>query len=504
MAGKYRLTTLGCKVNQYESQQIRELLESLGLRAARDGETPDIAIVNTCAVTAEAARKTRQAVRRTARDGPTRVVAVGCAASENPQRLRDIKGVCATVGHDADIAHELRKLVSALPPHQAAEPACGASGAGPGCPDVDRNDVWIMPFDQRTNGRTPPQLAGSHNIVPKHLPDVKAGKIPAASIRAFAGHQRAPLKVQDGCDARCTYCIIPRLRPNLSWKPIEATVAEARDLVRSGHKEIVVTGVFLGAYGHDTARRTGRGRGESSLPGLIDALAQVEGLCRIRLSSLEPGDVTEDLLALLAGHDSCVPHLHLPLQSGSDRVLRRMNRQYRRDAYIGVIDRVRRRLDRPAITTDVMVGFPGETEEDFEATLEVARHAMFSKIHAFPFSPRPGTAAATWTDDFVNPDEVRERMRRLGDLEWECSVEFRRSLLGCVERVIVEKDRTSNGHGDRRCQTRHGRADRYFEVHFESEDASPGDLVSVRIDRVAPARTHGTCLTPGSCSSPCG
>jgi tRNA A37 methylthiotransferase MiaB len=220
------------------------------------------------------------------------------------------------------------------------------------------------------------------------------------------------------------------------------------------------------------------------------------------LSSLEPGDVDESLLEVLATHEQCVPHLHVPLQSGSAAVLRRMNRQYGRDEFVRLIERVNAVLDRPAITTDIIVGFPGETEKDFEATLEIARYAEFCKIHAFPFSPREKTAAARWKRDFVPPAVVRERMRRLAELECECSLAFRRRFIGELERVIVEHSRAFD---DRVClphNIHHGRADRYFEIHFEvgsQESGSPrtdrarvGDLVAVRIDRVTPTQTHGT------------
>jgi threonylcarbamoyladenosine tRNA methylthiotransferase MtaB len=235
---------------------------------------------------------------------------------------------------------------------------------------------------------------------------------------------------------------------------------------------------------------------------LVEALARVEGLERLRLSSLEPGDVDDSLLGILATHRTCVPHLHLPLQSGSERVLRRMNRQYTVEAFVEMIGRVRRSLDRPAISTDVIVGFPGETEADFEASLEIARFAEFCKIHAFPFSPREKTAAARWQKEFVPPPVVHERMQRLAEVERECSTAYRRRLLGSAERVIVEPsdalDEALNGVG-----IRHGRADRYFEIHFEADrEVHTGDLVPVRIDRITPTRTHGTHVNPRAADYP--
>ena len=507
MAGKYLLTTLGCKVNQYESQQIRELLESLGMRAAGNGEVPDIAVVNTCAVTSEASRKSRQALRRMARRGCTSVVAVGCAASEDAERLRKLDSVVAAIGHHADICPELRKLVVRKRAHSSSGPTHDRDSQAettPERPDAGRDDVWMNPFVSGLRDR--PSASGTANpsipILPRPSSVVKIEDPLTTRIESFAGHQRAFLKVQDGCNARCTYCIIPRLRPRLRSKPIEAAVAEVRGLVRAGHKEIVVTGIFLGAYGRETTGGKRSAGQRSPLVRLIEALAKVEGLERLRLSSLEPGDVNDVLLEVVTRHENCVPHLHLPLQSGSEKVLRRMNRQYTRDAFIEMVDRVRSALDRPAITTDIIVGFPGEAEEDFRASLEVARHAMFAKIHAFPFSPRDRTAAARWKEDFVDPAETRERMRRLAEVERECSLAFRRCFIGRLERVIVERGEDTNDEALPWAPIHHGRSDRYFEVRFEAEEVRPGDLVSVRIDRVTPTRTHGTYMNRGVDRSP--
>ncbi len=503
MAGKYLLTTLGCKVNQYESQQIRELFESLGLRAARRGEVPDIAVVNTCAVTAGASRKTRQALRRLTRGTCGSVVAVGCGASQDAERLRTLDGVTATIGHDVDICAELRELVVQklqCPSLRSRNEATSPARATLERSNADRNDVSMNPLAFEPDGRASVLRTAnpSIDIVPPSSPVVKTEGGLASRIKSFAGHQRAFLKVQDGCDACCTYCVIPHLRPKLRWKPIEAAVAEAQGLVRSGHKEIIVTGIFLGAYGRDTAVRKRFPGQESPLARLVDALAKVGGLKRLRLSSLEPGDVDAALLDVLSRHEECVPHLHLPLQSGSERVLRRMNRQYTRDDYVAVLDRVRDVLDRPAITTDVMIGFPGETEEDFRASLDVARHATFAKIHAFPYSPRERTAAAGWRNDFVHPAEVRKRMRLLAEVERDCSLAFRRSFVGHVERILVEEGEEFD-HCSPACPpVHHGRSDRYFQVHFEAERIRPGDLVSVRIDRITPTHTHGTYIKGGA------
>jgi threonylcarbamoyladenosine tRNA methylthiotransferase MtaB len=497
MVRKYLLATLGCKVNQYESEQVREVLELHGFQPAQRHDVPDIAVVNTCAVTAGASRKNRQAIRRVSRGGRTPVVVVGCGATADAQSLRTLSGVTAVLGHDLDVCAELRKL---LVTRLEAEPnplaAFSADRAG-SAPPVTRNDLRMNPVSDRPAGDAPTTFpAAPLESLRATLPLVKRNSDLTARIESFAGHQRAFLKVQDGCDAFCTYCIIPRLRPALRSKPIDVALAEACDLVKTGHKELVLTGIFLGSYGRETAVRRRWAPPRSKLPALVDAIARVRGLERLRLSSLEPGDVDDALLDVLTRHRCCVPHLHLPLQSGSDRILRRMNRQYTRDAFLNMIDRVRGVLDHPAITTDVIVGFPGETDEDFEASLEIARYAGFCKIHAFPFSPREKTAAARWTAQFVDPTTVHRRMQRLAEVERELSIAFRRQFIGCVERVIVETTPESDDGVGLASTLRWGRTDRYFEVHFDADGLRPGHVAAVRIDRVTPTRSHGTHL-PG-------
>jgi tRNA A37 methylthiotransferase MiaB len=212
------------------------------------------------------------------------------------------------------------------------------------------------------------------------------------------------------------------------------------------------------------------------------------------LSSLEPGDLTDHLLDVLAGHDCCVPHLHLPLQSGRSEILRRMNRQYDVDDYLGMVERVWDVLDRPAISTDVLVGFPGETDADFEATLDVARRVGFCKIHAFRFSAREGTAAARWKNRFVNGRVARERLDRLKELERATAHRFQQQFIGSVERVIVEGGYDHHHRPDGEAGLMHGRGDRYFEVFFEAPPPDPpraGDVVYVRVDRAASAGVSG-------------
>lgn len=303
------------------------------------------------------------------------------------------------------------------------------------------------------------------------------------------GRQRAFLKVQDGCDAHCTYCIIPRLRPRLFSKPVQAAIEEATRLVACGHVEIVLTGIFLGAYGQQTALRRRQVNARTvPLAELVEGLCRgVPGLKRLRLSSIEPGDLSDQLLDVLASHEQVVPHFHLPLQSGSDQILRRMNRQYRRDDFLRMVERVKTAFDRPALTTDIIVGFPGETEEDFRQTVDVVGAARFIHIHAFPFSPRPGTAAVRWKGQFVPGKVANQRLECLRQLSEQYSFEFRSGFVGQIEHVITERDVPAGANQ----RLRHGRCARYFPIWFDAPSVAAGEVVPVRIEQVTPGRTFG-------------
>jgi threonylcarbamoyladenosine tRNA methylthiotransferase MtaB len=352
-------------------------------------------------------------------------------------------------------------------------------------------DGWLEP------GAAPATSASGCLLEPG--PGAAGGttSLPLLSDHA-AGHARAFLKVQDGCDAHCTYCIIPRLRPELWSKPLEQAVEEARALVAAGHREIVLTGIFLGAYGQRTALRrrqraaaggAASGGGGASLAQLAEALCtRVPGLLRLRFSSLEPMDLSDELIEVLRRLPQVVPHFHLPLQSGSDRLLRRMNRQYRRDEFLRMLDRVRRAFDRPALTTDIICGFPGECDGAFEQTLDIVRRAKFIHVHAFPFSPRPGTAAARWTDDRVPPAIAQARIEQLRQLALDHCQAYRRQFAGETVQVLVERpDATARELG-----LAHGRCPRYFDVHFHWPQARWGEPIDVRIDRITRTRTFGS------------
>lgn len=369
-----RLVTLGCKVNQYETQLVKEALESAGYAEAEPGEHAHLSVVNTCTVTHEGDAKSRQLVRRLHRDNPaTRIVVMGCYATRAPEELQSLPGVVRVIADKNRLDEELRDF---------------------GVPELPRG------------------------------------------IRRFDGHHRAFVKVQDGCLLNCTYCIIPRVRPSPRSRAPEEIVAEVAQLVASGYCEIVLTGVHLGHYGIDLSKGQAKPRWRR-LWHLLDELGKLPGDFRIRLSSLEAAEVRDDLVRALSRHPRVVPHLHLCLQSGSDRILARMKRRYRSAGFLERCRRLRSALDLPAFTTDVILGFPGETDDDFEATCRVVREVGFCKVHVFSYSPRRGTEAAHYTGQVPAP-VVAERRERLLRIEQELADRFMRALLGRRLDVLVE------------------------------------------------------------------
>jgi threonylcarbamoyladenosine tRNA methylthiotransferase MtaB len=303
--------------------------------------------------------------------------------------------------------------------------------------------------------KTPPKLLGLPNLT------------------VFRGQTRAFLKVQDGCDGYCSYCIVPKARPEIYSKPIDEVMEEAQRLVEAGHKEIVVTGIFLGAYGQKTARKSKWDQKKNiQLPLLVKKLAQIKNLKRIRLSSLEPGDVTKELLDVFCNNANVMPHLHLSLQSGSDSILKKMCRQYRAEEFLETIEMIKERLDRPAITTDIIVGFPGETEDDFERTVELAKKIGFAKMHVFSFSARKTTAAAKMQGTVKN-EVIKKRSQILHKLNDELAYKFRQQFVGEKAKILVENTGKNVG----------GRSERYFLVYIDSDEKriSKNDLVEVRL-----------------------
>ena len=369
-----RLVTLGCKVNQYETQQIKEALLRADFREAADSEPADLCVVNTCTVTENADSRGRQVVRQLARDNPNcQTIVTGCYAT-----------------HDPDSVARLPNVIEVVP-------------------------------DKR------------------ELPDVLlrlgVAEFPTG-ISRFDGHKRAFVKIQDGCILRCSYCIIPHVRPRLESRSPEEIEDEIRRLIDFGYEEIVLTGIHVGHYGVDTTR--GRsGQAPFRLWHLLQRLDHIPGRWRLRLSSIEAAEVSDDFISAAAACEHLCPHFHPALQSGSDTVLARMRRRYRVAQFLESVAKLHERLPNPALSTDIIVGFPGETDEEFEQTLDTCRQARFMKIHVFPFSRRRGTRAALMPNA-VAASVKKARCQELTRLETELTRQYSATLAGREVEVLVE------------------------------------------------------------------
>ena len=415
MSAKLKTVTLGCKVNQYETEFIREGLAQIGYQDAEQDEAADLCIVNTCTVTNEGDSKSRKVIRQLARDNPdSRIVVMGCYATRAPEE------------------------VEALP-----------------------NVVEVV-----TDKRELPDMLGRFGVM-----DIPTG------ISGFGNRHRAYVKVQDGCLLRCSYCIIPHVRPALTSRPMQHILDEVDRLVANGYREMVLTGIHIGHYGVDWNMNKPREEW-TRLADLVRAIAERPGKFRIRISSIEATEVTKDLIAVMAQfRQKITPHLHICLQSGSDSVLRRMRRRWSKKTFINRCKLIREALVNPSFTTDVIVGFPGETDEEFAETLETVRQIGFSKIHMFPFSARRGTPAADMKDQL--PKQLKKaRGKQLGMLEDELRHAYFTSLIGSELEVLVEaQDR------DNKSQMV-GTACRYAPVQFIGEESMIGTLVKVVAERV--------------------
>jgi threonylcarbamoyladenosine tRNA methylthiotransferase MtaB len=424
-----RFITFGCKANQYDTQVLREALARRGW--AEQSSDAELVVVNTCTVTHEAGRKARQLIRRLSRENPNvRIAVTGCLAESEPEVLRELPAVEWVLGNG-----------------EAKRPTNFLRHLGE---EVDPEELGIP-----------------------------------SGITEFAGHTRAFVKIQDGCDMACAFCIIPKVRGKSRSRPIPELVAEIERLVSAGHVEVVLCGIHIGHWGRDLGL---------GIADLLRALAEAEPRdadgrpldFRLRLSSIEATEVTPELLALLAAHpERIAPHLHMPMQSGDDGVLAAMNRWYDTATYLRACDAIRDALDRPAFTADVIVGFPGEDDAAFSRTLETVRAAGFARIHVFPFSARPGTAAADLTGA-PPPEAVRERRAALSETASELGTQFRRSLDGALDTVVLEGTVGLSG--------------RYQRVLVPmGDDLFPGDLTTVRLraepDEAGEVRMHGEPVT---------
>jgi len=402
MPQKVAFTTLGCRLNQAESDSMSEELAASGVATAAAGEAPDVVVINTCTVTKEATKASRTAIRRAIRSYPdAKVVVAGCYAVSDPEEVRAIEGVDLLVGND----------------------------------DKER-------------------FADVLGVAGVTFPVLQIGGIRTTGLPYRV---RANLKVQTGCDEWCTFCIIPTTRGPLRSMDEERLLFEARAKVAAGARELVLTGVHLGKYTYDN------GGDERSLIRLFQRLLAIDGVWRLRLSSILSQHLTDEVLAFMRDEPRMCRFLHVPLQAGHDSVLTAMHRPYDIAGFMDSVARTKAALPEVALATDIIVGFPGESDEAFEATLEVVRQVGFSKLHVFRYSPRPDTPAAAMVDE-VPPDVKRERSKRLIDLGNDIRARFLSSHLGRPIEVLVEDERAVDGGTV--CS---GQTDDFVRVWFEGQ-----------------------------------
>ncbi len=411
-------TTLGCKVNQYETQKILESFEARGFEIVPFEERADVYVINTCSVTQSAEAKSRQTVRRANRQNPDAIVVMtGCYAQFTLRR-----------GERLDEAH----LV---------------------VPNPDKLRTVDYLLEQFP-----------------HLAERLERERPKGEI-TVRRRTRAILKIQDGCNVNCSFCSIPMTRPMMRSVPYQEVLEEAQAMVADGYREIVLTGVLIGDYGLHS------GSGGPDLAELCAMLTEIEGLERIRISSIEPTLISDSLIDLIATHPKMCPHLHIPLQSGDSRILRAMNRPYDQAFYLDLCRRLRTRIPDIAISTDIMVGFPGEDEEAFLNTCKVVEAVEYCRAHLFRYSPRPETPAEAMHDQV--PDSVKtERIQRLQAVAKQAQLRYASRFMGKVERVLVETRSKLSG-------LMTGTSDHYLQVEFAGSPSLSGQLVKVRITDVS-------------------
>ena len=435
-------TNLGCKVNQYETERLAESFEALGFTLTDFREPADVYVINTCSVTADADRKSRQVARRAARqkDG-AHVVLTGCFAQMALDTGEAVDGAALLVPN----SEKMRTASHVL----ASFPDLMQYSSSPALLITPRSGEALFP-----------EAAPGGLISPESL------------VSRPAHRTRATLKVQDGCRYFCGFCSIPFTRNVMASRPFSDVLAEARQMAAAGAKEIVVTGVCVGAFGPET------GSGGEDLADVLAAVADIEGIERVRLSSVQPVEIPDKIINAMAAHPHIAPHLHLSLQSGDDTILKAMNRPYDTGFFAEIATKLRRVMPRIGLTTDLIVGYPGETRELFENTLAFTRRMQFARTHVFRYSPRQRTAAAQLKDD-VPYEEKERRHRELSAVCVASQEAFAAGDLGRTVSVLVEAKGARDGWLS-------GYTGNYVRVQFEAPAAYRGRIVPVLLTDVLP------------------
>jgi len=424
---KFTITTLGCKVNQYESEAVAAALEKSGWTAdAHNATDAEVCIINTCAVTRKAAMQSRQAVRQAVKAHPmARILVTGCYAQTDPEALKKITGISCVIGHVAK--HGIPDMLAAVP--NSAEAITSPDGF---------NFEKTSPFME-----------------------------PALSV---GGRRTRPfLKIQDGCDAFCSYCIVPYARGRSSSMPFENVLENIHRLAQAGFREVVLCGVHLGCYGLDLTPPTS----------LFEILKQVDAgapIHRLRLSSIEPREISDEIINLLAASEHICHHFHIPLQSGDDTILERMQRPYSRSFFRELVLKIRAAMPDAAIGADVLIGFPGETEEAFENTFQLIQELPVTYLHVFPFSARKGTPADRFPEK-VPSQVIKSRCHSVRQLGVAKKKEFYERFIGRTLPVLIEGQRDSSGRLK-------GFSANYLPACLSGEDNLKNTIAPVRIESI--------------------
>ena len=420
---KVAFYTLGCKVNQYETEAMLELFEKEGYEKAETEDYADVYVINTCTVTHMSDRKSRQYIRRMKKKNPDAIISVvGCYSQVSPEEILSIDEVNLVMG-----TNDRKKIVEEVKKIDASRKVSTVD-------DIMKVKAFEEIEINKTNGKT----------------------------RAF-------MKIQDGCDRYCSYCIIPYARGRVRSRDLESIVKEVENLASNGYKEVVLTGIHVASYGKDIKDS------DIKLLDVIKQINDIEGIERIRLSSVEPILFTDEFVEAVSTMDKVCPHYHLSLQSGCDETLKRMKRRYTTEEYKAIVDRLRAAIPNVSITTDVIVGFPGETNEEFDKTYEFLKDIELTHMHVFKYSPRKGTPAATMENQ-VDPSTKHDRSEKLLQLNEENFNKFGQKMLDKEFNVLFEQKVGDNKY--------EGLTENYVKVIVESDNDISEQILKVKIKDV--------------------
>ena len=426
----FNIITLGCKVNQYESQAMREDLIKNGFELAESGTPADITVVNSCTVTSVSDAKNRKLINKIRRENPDGIIVLtGCMPQAFPDKQENFENCDIVLGNA-----KRAELVPAI--HEYI--------------NTHMKNVFIT----------------SHPIKNEKFEDL--------SISSLGEHTRAFIKIEDGCNRFCSYCIIPFARGRVRSKSLDALKTEVERIANNGYREVVLVGINLSAYGQDEGL---------NLADAVECVCAQQGIERVRLGSVEPEQMDEPMIKRLAAQPKFCPQFHLSLQSGCDNTLKAMNRHYDTAEYSKIVSNIRKTFDNSSITTDVMVGFAGETEEDFKDSMNFVKQTGFAKVHVFPYSRRKGTVADKAPNQ-IAPNIKEQRAKEMGELVAESRAEFLKTQVGLTESVLIERLR----HGYLEGYTKN-----YTPVHIISDDENLcGQIVNVKITSAADDFCTGT------------